>query len=752
MLRANPPFGRLCCLLCCALAASGAVLCGQENVLILTPGPAVTSLTAGRPAGPGTGAAAPNSLAAPSALAYDGTGNLYVADTRNHVIRRVSAAGVVSTVVGTDGQQGFAGDGGPATAALLDSPSGVAVATDGTVYVADSRNHRVRKLSADGTISTIAGTGVPGFTGDGGPAMQAALRNPTGLAFGLAGELYIADTGNHRVRRLARDGTMGTVAGSGVEGAAGDGGLATAAGLDSPAGVAVRADGALLVADRMNGRVRVVTADGLISSLPQSSLALRRPAGVAVDALGDVLIADSKNYRIQQVSSLANGQGVAAGVVLGSGEQGAFNPAAGPLYSPMGLPSGLAADAASGFAISDRDNAQVQHLSLATLVFADTPVGQQSPLKQVVFRNASTHFLTVNTLTLPGGFVRDSSSTCAAVPLQINAGTSCTVAVAFAPVAENAQSGLLVAEVDGGLPQRIFLSGNGLRSGTALPTTTTLRSAGGISYAGVTLTLSAAVLSSGSAAATGTVTFFDAASAIGSVAITGGTAQISTASLTVGQHALSAQYSGDLHSAASTSAALAETVVPAPDFSWSADASRLSMQAGAAGTMSLTLQPLNGTLNQAVTLQVDGLPAGSTSSLSPLSLVLAGNPVSVVLTMQLPASAGRAKLIGTSSGGSERRLNRLLNGHPGDTLQASLGLIAGLAAFRWRRRMPWLAAGTVCLGLAGLSGCSGGFLTGASTSAQSVSHTYPITVTASANGVTGTSIVHQASFTLVVTP
>ncbi len=654
-------------------------------------------------------------------MAYDSAGNLYIADTRNHVIRRVSAGGTVSTFAGT-GQQGFGGDGGASTSATLDSPLGVAVALDGAVYVADSHNQRVRKIAADGTITTVAGSGAAGFAGDGGPAVQAALRTPAGLAVGFAGELYIADSGNHRVRRVARDGTIGTVAGSGVEEAAGDGGLATDAGLDAPSGVAVRADGALLIADRLNDRVRVVTPDGKIASLVQGSMPLRRPTGVALSALGDVLIADAKNYRVQQIS------GPATGIVLGSGEQGTVDTAASTLQTPLGIPYGLAADATGGFAVSDRDNAQVQRVSLGTVTFADTPVGMRSVARQVLLRNGSATAVSVSVITLPVGFLKDGSSTCGAVPFQLGSGLSCTLASVFAPQSEGAQSGLLMAQVTGGLPQRVLLSGNGLRSGTALATTTTLRSSGTISYAGVPLALSATVLSSGSAMPTGTVTFYDAVSQIGSVPLTAGAAQITTSALGVGQHSLSARYSGDVNSASSTSTAFVETVVAAPDFAWSADATRLAIQAGATGAMSLTLQPLNGTLNQPITLHVDGLPQGATSSLSPAPLVIASNPVSVSLTLSVPAGAKLTHVIG------------------------GFGFFLGLGSFTYRRRMPRLVAGMLCLGLVGLGGCGGGFLSGASTAGQAVSHTYPVTVTATANGVTGTPIVHTATFTLVVNP
>jgi len=158
-------------------------------------------------------------LVLPSALAFDGQGNLYIADTGNHVVREISASAAATVVAGT-GVQGSAGDNGPAAAAELDSPAGLAVDAAGNIYIADSHSHRIRQIAAGtGMISTIAGTGAAGFTGDGGPAKAAALDRPTALALGSGGDLYVADTNNHRIRRIAA-GTqvITTVAGSGNRG------------------------------------------------------------------------------------------------------------------------------------------------------------------------------------------------------------------------------------------------------------------------------------------------------------------------------------------------------------------------------------------------------------------------------------------------------------------------------------------------------------------------------------------------------
>src|SRR6185503_8089320 len=141
-------------------------------------------------------------LAAPIAIASDSAGNLYFADQPNHKIRKISVAGIITTVAG-NGTQGFSGDGGPATSAALDGPFGVAVDRAGIVYLTDSRNERIRRVGTDGVITTIAGNGNPGFSGDGGPPTAARLQGPHGVAVDAAGNVYIADTANDRIRKVS---------------------------------------------------------------------------------------------------------------------------------------------------------------------------------------------------------------------------------------------------------------------------------------------------------------------------------------------------------------------------------------------------------------------------------------------------------------------------------------------------------------------------------------------------------------------
>ncbi len=223
-------------------------------------------------AGPGNfsgddGAATAAWLRAPAGVALDGSGNLYIADRDNRRIRKVDAAGNITTVAGT-GQCCYNGDGGAATEARLRNPYDVALDTAGNLYIADRNNQRIRKVDASsGVITTVAGDGTAGFGGDGGPAAEAQLRNPQGVALDAAGNLYIADRNNHCIRKVDAAGVITTVAGDGTAGYSGDGGPATAAQLRNPRGVAVDGSGNLYIADLDNHCIRKVDAAGVIATV-----------------------------------------------------------------------------------------------------------------------------------------------------------------------------------------------------------------------------------------------------------------------------------------------------------------------------------------------------------------------------------------------------------------------------------------------------------------------------------------------------
>ena len=244
----------------------------------------------------------------PSAIAADRVGNLYIADSGDNRIWKL-AAGVMTAVAG-NGVRGFSGDGGPAIAANLNRPTGVAVDSAGILYIADGTvdcKNRIRRVAA-GVITTVAGNGSQGYSGDGGPATLAQFWSLGGLATDAAGDVYIADNYNHRIRKVsAASGIMTTVAGNGVAGFSGDGGLATDASLNNPLGVTMDAAGNLFIADSGNFRVRKVNAaTGTIETVGNADLLYQDtqhgfPRSLAFDTAGAFYVADSGTFRIRRV-------------------------------------------------------------------------------------------------------------------------------------------------------------------------------------------------------------------------------------------------------------------------------------------------------------------------------------------------------------------------------------------------------------------------------------------------------------------
>jgi len=373
------------------------------------------------------GLACAASLNEPKNLTLDQAGCLYIADSENHVIRRVDlASGRISTIAGrqealiaqaapvpresepsdddplggptqADAQrftqfrdlsgtvrflagssvmaQRFGGDGGPAVAAFLNFPGALAVDDEGNLYIADTMNHRIRKLSAaTGNITTIAGTGQHRFSGDGGPAVAAALHDPTALALDGAGNLYIADQGNHRVRRVdLATGVITTVAGVGESMYNGDELPAREAGLAGPSGLACASDGTLYIADTFNNRIRQVDLKtGLIASVAgdgheyryQSdaegpSMSLSRPYGIAMTLDGDLLITDSDNHLIRKWERRSR----RIVRVAGSGTSRYSGDGGVPLQTSLNYPFGVAVDAHGNIFIADTFNHRIRMIA-----------------------------------------------------------------------------------------------------------------------------------------------------------------------------------------------------------------------------------------------------------------------------------------------------------------------------------------------------------------------------------------------------
>lgn len=301
-------------------------------------------------------------------IAVDRHGGYWVADYGQRKVWKVSDRG--SEWVAGDGGLRASGDGGAGGSATLYGPRGMLYDAAGNLYIADALNHRVRRVRTDGTIERVAGSGWAGFAGDGGLAQAAALKEPTGLALDAAGNLYIADTGNHRVRRVrAIDGMIETVAGAGAAGFAGDGGLAQAAELKEPTGLALDAVGNLYIADVGNGRVRRVDLDGRIETvvgsesgvLAGNGLALQttliRPYDIAFDRTGRLYVSDAGAHRVYRL-----GRDGLLRIVAGTGRQGVGTDGGRAVDMALNNPAGVEPDGVGGVYIADAGNGRVLHV------------------------------------------------------------------------------------------------------------------------------------------------------------------------------------------------------------------------------------------------------------------------------------------------------------------------------------------------------------------------------------------------------
>ncbi len=350
----------------------------------------------GSSGGVSTVSATADMLSDPRGIAVDSSRNLYIADAGDHAIREVAAStGLLTTIAGTLNSNGYSGDGGLATSAKLDFPQGVAVDSSGNLYITDTGNNVIRKLTPSTssncptsitcfTIATIAGTGTSGYSGDNGPAASATLNGPLSLTLDSAGNLYIADTGNNVIRKLVLStGVITTVAGNGTQcqipttitsTTCGDGGLATSAQLNTPAGIAVDSSGNLYIADQSDFVIREVSG-GNISTVAGSyvsgggcqtlittcsnggsatSAQLNNPQAVTVDSSGNIYIADTGNNVIRKVSS-----GTIA-TVAGNGTAGFSGDGHSPSDAEFLSPNALTFDSTGILYIDDAGNRAVR--------------------------------------------------------------------------------------------------------------------------------------------------------------------------------------------------------------------------------------------------------------------------------------------------------------------------------------------------------------------------------------------------------
>ena len=350
------------------------------------------------------GPATEATLSNPDSITVAPDGTLYFTDTGNNLIHRVGTDGIITTVAG-NGATAFNGDGGPATQATLHQPEDIAIGPDGSLYIADLQHNRIRRVGPDGIITTVAGNGSGTYSGDGGLATQAALWGPTGIALSQDGSLYIADLTNNRIRKVGTDGIISTVAGNGGNS---DGGLETQACLNRPYGIDVGSDGSLFIASAANNRICRIGPDGTITLVAGNGsngysgdggsatlAALNFPRSIALSPDGSLYIADSNNHSIRRVGTDGTIITVAGGIRGFGGDNGPATKA--KLESPYGI----AVSPDGSLYIGDRANNRLRWVAPAFsgLSFNATYLASEDGSELYVFDSAGRHLRTLNALT-----------------------------------------------------------------------------------------------------------------------------------------------------------------------------------------------------------------------------------------------------------------------------------------------------------------------------------------------------------------
>jgi RHS repeat-associated protein len=352
------------------------------------------------------GPASESRLRDPNGVAMAPDGSLYIADSTNNRIRRVDPDGIITTVAGSYYQGDFSGDGGPATEARLNSPNDVAVGPDGSLYISDYYNNRIRRVDPNGIITTVAGNGGTGDSGDGGLATNAEVGGPRGIAVGPDGSLYISHS--NRIRRVNPAGIITTVAGNGTIGIGGDGGPAVDAQLNYPCGVDIAPDGVIYIADTDNHRIRRVGLDGIITTIagsyegyggdggPATSARLKNPGDVAVGPDGSIYVADRENQRIRQIYPTGT-----ITTIAGNGTEGFSGDNGSPVTAQLFYPSGLAVGQDGSIYIADSTNHCIRRVGQPLLgnLSSNWVVPSEDGSELYLFDTFGRHQSTVNSLT-----------------------------------------------------------------------------------------------------------------------------------------------------------------------------------------------------------------------------------------------------------------------------------------------------------------------------------------------------------------
>jgi len=609
----------------------------QAPVMVLTPGGKSHTIAGTGDSGfaGDNGQAASALLAEPGALAGDEVGNIYVADTYNHRIRRIASDGTITTIAG-NGTQGHSGDGGPATAGSLNKPMGVAVDSSGNLYIADTGNHRIRIVSG-GVIATFAGTGTAGFGGDNGLAINALLHGPRGIALDHVGNVYFTDTNNHVVRRVSA-GLISTVAGNTEQGFSGDGGTATRASLDSPVAVALDSSENLYIADTGNHRLRKVANGIILTYAGTGAPGFSGDGGAAVNAQmvrpRGLAFDIFDNVYVADTGNQVIRRIDSAGVIAsfaGSGEQGFGGDEGVPALMELDSPTGVFSN--RNIYIGDARNHRIRRVDATALRFADQIAGTASSPQTITVSNSGSAMLNLFSVALPAGpYQMANTGSCGALfPIALAPGSNCTLDVTFRPRDTGpVADSLEIADNAVGSPHIVSLTGHGL----PIPTAVTLQSSQLTTGLGqpVTLTASVAVtIATQARGAGGSITFVDEANSLATVPIVSRMATYTSSTFAPGTHILLARYSGDALYQPSVSTALTQTVTTG-GYSLIASAAAISLRPGSLSRLNIAVVPDTGFTGQ-VALTCSPSSAVLSCGLNPATLTPSGSTVSATLTI-----------------------------------------------------------------------------------------------------------------------
>jgi len=665
-------------------------------------------------------------LNCPRGVAVDANGNLYIADTKNHVVRQV-VGGTITTLAG-NGQQGFQGDSGSAIAASLDTPSSVAVDLLGNVFIADTHNQRIRKVSG-GKISTFAGNGALGFLGEATPAVNAAFDHPLGVAADGAGNVYIADSNNQRIRRVDTTGTITTVAADGQEGFLGDSGPPLLASLDTPSAV-FPFNGRLLVTDKDNQRIRLVdptsvpVADQIVGTTSgPNSVTLSNVGGgtltlsSATLSSGDFTLAGGGSCGSSFPVSLAGGESCTLKIVFAptiagprSGTLQITDNAPGSPQSITVVGNGIQDNTTLALVSSQPTSTYGGSVTLSATITPGVATTAPSPTGTVSFAEGA------NVL----GSSQLNANAASFTTSALSAGSH-TISATFSGDSNySGNSGSFTQLVNKATPTvTLAVQPNPIVPGQPAVFTVTLGSSAGVP--------------------TGTVTVTDNSTSLGNAPVNASGVATLTATLTGGSHALVAAYNGDANFSTFSSATINAQLA---NFTVSSQPANATIRTGQTATFTISMTPAAG-FTSPVTFTCSNVPTAAACSFSQSTLTPNGATLSTMMTFRTSM---------TSSGGPF--------GPRAAPFQPIFLLIGMLAVWQlWLRRNrrllqpKWLTACAILtivfLGIGCASGPSSGS-SGSGSSQTTPPGTYSVTVTGSTSGAGAQS--ESVSLSIIVTP